>query len=80
MRKHLRHSNIVYCLGASLNPPQFVSTWMSGGGLREYLTGYPEGNSLSLVGPLPAVSCEALTLFTSRTMSLRVWNTFIRLV
>jgi len=74
IRKHVRHRNIVPFLGATLDPPQLLSAWMPGGGLVEYVTANPEKNRLRLVGSLPAVSGEVLTLLASCAMSLRVWN------
>jgi len=73
--KHLRHRNIIPFLGATLDPPQLVSTWMPAGGLTEYITEHPENNRLGLVGLLPAVFGKVLTLFASYMMSLGAWPT-----
>lgn len=80
MRKYLKHMNIVPLLGATLDPPQIISAWMPGRGLAEYVIAHQEENRLGLVGSLPAVSGEVLTLFASCTMSLRAWATSIPVV
>ena len=59
--KHLNHPNIVPFLGATLDPPQLVSAWMSGGSLREYINEHPGKNRLVLVGFRPTVSVFVLT-------------------
>jgi len=61
MRKCLRHKNIVPFLGATLDPPQFVSAWIPGGGLIEYVTTHPMVDRVRLVGHIHAVSGEVLT-------------------
>ena len=48
---HLNHPNIVPFLGSTLDPPQLVSVWMSGGGLTEYINENPKKNRFALVGP-----------------------------
>lgn len=72
MRKHLRHPNVVPFLGATLDPPQFVSGWVPNGGLIGYTSAHPEQNRLELVGSLLVLSGEVFTLFVSYTMSLKV--------
>jgi len=69
MRKHLRHPNIVPFLGATLDPPQFVSGWVPNGGLIGYAAAHPERDRLELVGSLLVPFGEFFTLFTSYTMS-----------
>jgi len=72
MRKHLRHPNVVPFLGATLDPPQFVSGWVPNGGLIGYTAAHPEQDRLELVGSLLVLSGEVFTLFVSYTMSLKV--------
>ena len=59
--KHLEHPNIVPLLGVTIDPPQLISDWMSGGNLTEYITNNPEADRLRLVGTLSASLYEALT-------------------
>ena len=59
--KHLEHPNIVPLLGVTIDPPQLISDWMSGGNLMEYITNNPEADKLGLVGTLSASLYEALT-------------------
>ena len=49
--KHLVHPNIVPFLGVTVDPPQLISDWMSGGDLAGYrVTGHPDVDRLGLVG------------------------------
>ena len=59
--KHLAHPNIVPLLGVTIDPPQLISDWMSGGNLTDYITNNPDTNRLHLVGVLSASLYEALT-------------------
>lgn len=47
--KHLNHPHIVPFMGVTLEPLQFVSKWMPGGDLREYVKNNPDKNRVSLV-------------------------------
>lgn len=55
MWKRLEHPNIVSLLGVTLSPFQFVSVWMPGGELLEYIDTHPSVDRLGLVGfdPIP---------------------------
>ena len=53
--KRLRHKNIVPLLGITPNPPQFISEWMGGGGLTEYIKKFPDTYLLNLVN-IPVVA------------------------
>lgn len=44
------HPNIVPLLGITVSPFQFVSVWMIGGELSEYIGEHPYANRLGLVG------------------------------
>jgi len=80
MWKHLRHPNVIPFLGATLDPPQLVSSWILNRGLMEYVTVHPEKNRLGLVSSLLAVSGEVFIFFASYMMSLKAWTTSIRTV
>jgi len=60
--KHLEHSNIVSLLGATVAPFQFISVWMPGGELLEYIDTHPSVDRLSLVCFLRATLDGGLTL------------------
>ena len=55
MWKRLTHPNIVPLLGITITPIQLISTWMSGGGLVEYIKKHPDTDRLGLVGGPPFV-------------------------
>ena len=59
--KHLTHPNIVPLLGVTIDPPQLISDWMSGGNLMEYIANHPDTDRISLVNDLFASSYEMLT-------------------
>jgi len=52
--KHLAHPNIIPLFGITTTPLRYISDWMSGGNLREYVEEYPWANRLRLVGGIPA--------------------------
>ena len=56
MWKHLGHPNIVPLLGVTITPFQFVSVWMPGGELSEYIGLHPHADRLGLV------SCHSIAL------------------
>ena len=49
MWKHLSHPHIVPFMGVTLEPLQFVSKWMPGGDIREYVRKNPDANRARLV-------------------------------
>ena len=59
--KHLTHPNIVPLLGVTIDPPQLISDWMSGGNLMEYITKQSDVDRLRLVGVFSGSFYEALT-------------------
>lgn len=64
--KRLAHPNIVPLLGITVDPLQFVSEWMSGRGLREYIENNSDADRVGLVS-LPPVA-----FVTRQTTSLAV--------
>jgi len=54
MWKHLTHRNIVPLLGVTIDPPQLVSEWVSGGDLPNYVETNPIADRPRLVG-VPAL-------------------------
>ena len=50
MWRHLTHPNIVPLLGVTLEPLQFISAWVPGGELKEYIIDNPDTDRLALVG------------------------------
>lgn len=60
--KHLVHPNIVPLLGTTTAPLQFVSDWMSGGNLKEYIEAhtYPCTNRQELVRDYPTTLGDTL--------------------
>ena len=55
MRKHLTHPNIVPLVGVTINPFQFISDWMPGGDLVNYIANNPDADRSSLVSVLSTV-------------------------
>ncbi|KAF9647770.1 kinase-like protein [Thelephora ganbajun] len=47
--KHLSHPNIVPFLGVTTAPFQFISSWMTGGELSEYINTHPCADRLGLI-------------------------------
>ena len=64
MWKRLTHPNIVPLLGITLTPLQFISAWMPGGELKEYIIDHPDMDRLNLVGPPSVASKYAYPLFS----------------
>ena len=60
--KHLKHKNIVPLLGITSAPLRLISEWVSGGDLTEYIRMHPDTDRLRLVGVLPPVLDDVLTL------------------
>ena len=52
MWKRLIHTNIVPFIGVILDPLQFVSKWMPGGDLTNYIGLNPRVNRINLVSPV----------------------------
>jgi serine/threonine protein kinase len=50
MWKRLTHPNVVPLLGITIKPLQLISTWMSGGELKEYISHHPSTDRTRLVG------------------------------
>lgn len=59
--KHLAHPNIVPLLGATIDPPQLISDWMSSGNLMEYITSHPDADRIGLVRIPSTASYDGLT-------------------
>jgi len=51
----LTHENILPLLGVTIDPPQLVSNWMTGGDLPGYVRRRPGADLLRLVGVCPVV-------------------------
>ena len=51
--KTLRHPNVLPLLGATISPPQLVSTLMPAGDLSKYIPKNPNANRICLVGVDP---------------------------
>ena len=51
MWKHLKHQNIVYLIGVTQEPLQFVSEWMPNGNLTEYVKKTVAADRMGLVSP-----------------------------
>ncbi|KAF9644873.1 kinase-like protein [Thelephora ganbajun] len=62
--KHLEHKNIVYLLGITTTPLQFVSEWMPGGDLTDYVRKCPGADRLSLLSDV----AEGLYFLHSRNI------------
>ena len=60
--KHLVHPNIVPFLGATVDPPQLISDWMSGGDLAGFITNNPDADRLGLVSVPSTALYGILTL------------------
>ena len=60
--KGLVHPNIVPLLGITVSPFQFISVWMPGGELSEYIDAHPYADHLGLVGSHPATPCYIFSL------------------
>lgn len=72
MWKHLAHPNIVPLLGVTIAPFQFISVWMPGGELSEYIGTHPYADRIELVGFHPTVLERVFTpvsYWTLRTVS-----------
>ena len=69
MWKRLKHENIVPLLGITFTPIQFISEWMSGGSLTEYVKKNPNADRLDLVGIPPVKFDPTLTPAASCPMS-----------
>ena len=60
--KYLRHPNVLPLIGAAMAEAQFVfvSDWMVGGNINEFVKGHPDTDRLELVsfvqGPIAFVS------------------------
>ena len=50
MWKHLTHPNIVPLLCVTVTPFRFISDWMPGGDLLEYIEENPDADRLRFVG------------------------------
>jgi len=48
--KRLTHPNVVPFLGVTLEPAQFIYTWVSDEELKEYIIRHPDTDRLGLVG------------------------------
>ena len=48
--KSLKHPNVLPLLGATISPPQLVSTLMPAGDLSKYIPKNPDANRIGLVG------------------------------
>jgi serine/threonine protein kinase len=62
MSKYLEHPNIVPLLGATVDPFELISDWMSGGDLPGYIANNQNADRVSLVGTPPTALTEALIL------------------
>lgn len=72
MWKQLSHSNVLALLSVTTAPLQFVSDWMPGGTLPEYIKNNPNADRLQLVG-FHAVVC-ILRLSQSPAIRRRQWS------
>lgn len=50
--KRLTHPNVLPLLGITLTPFQFISNWISGGNLLQYVQKHPDADQLRLVSAL----------------------------
>src|ERR1700753_163078 len=80
MSKHLAHPNIVSLLGATIDPLELVSEWMSGGDLPGYIAKDPDTNRLSLVRFLFHRTEPHTNLLVSYLMSPKASTTSIRVM
>ena len=56
MQKHLTHPNIVPLVGVTIDPFQFISDWMPGGDLVNYIANNPDADRRGLVSvPSPVL-------------------------
>ena len=53
MWRNLKHENILPLLGATISPPQLVSTFMPAGDLSAYIKKNPDADRVRLVGVHP---------------------------
>jgi serine/threonine protein kinase len=56
--KRLRHPNVVPFLGVTNKPLQFVSEWMSGGTLTNYVKRHPGANRVGLVSLFSTIGSD----------------------
>ena len=76
MWKCLKHQNIVPFRGATLAPLQFISDWMPGGDLTEYIKKDPSVDRLNLVG-VPPVAFDPVLSSTSYLALLEAFSSSI---
>ena len=69
MWKHTNHPNIVLFRGATLDPPQLVSDWMTD--LIGFIEEHPETNRLGLVRVPPLYECGCRVLTCSPAVRCR---------
>ena len=78
MWNRLKHKNIVPLLGITSSPLQFVSDWMPGGDMREYIKKHPDADRLGLVRVPPVAFNSTLTSAGSYVMLPKAFVSFTR--
>ena len=69
MWKTLKHPNILPLLGATIDPPQLVSTLMPAGDLSKYIPKNPDANRIRLVG-VDLVAPPTITRFSFQRLAI----------